>query len=142
MTKSVKEIISITIGCFDLLHRGHKELFKFMRDKSDHIVCFIHDNESIQKNKNITDVQELKTRMDNVKPYVDELYPVYTADPTTYLKKFIEENESKYDFVYMRGNDWEEFPGIKYIKEKKIQITYKEYTKGVSSTQLRKKNKE
>ena len=38
-------------------------------------------------------------------------------------------------------------PAIEYkdfllkAQEKKIQITYKEYTKGVSSTQLRKKNK-
>lgn len=133
-----KKICSITVGCYDLLHYGHKELFKFMRNKSDYIVCFIHDNESIKINKNITNVQPLEIRMKHVKPYVNELYPVYSADPTKYLRDFIEENEYKYDFIYIRGDDWRKFPGIKYINEKQIKIIYKPYTKGISSSQIRK----
>lgn len=132
-----KKICSITVGCYDLLHYGHKELFKFMRNKSDYIVCFIHDNESIKINKNITNLQTLEIRMKHVKPYVNELYPVYSSDPTKYLRDFIEENEYKYDFIYIRGDDWREFPGKKYINEKQIEIIYKPYTKGISSSQIR-----
>ena len=33
--------------------------------KTVYTVCFIHDNESIRINKNITNVQALKTRMSN-----------------------------------------------------------------------------
>ena len=34
-----------------------------------------------------------KNHLKHVKPYVNELYPVYSADPTKYLRDFIEENE-------------------------------------------------
>ena len=40
-----------TNGCFDILHRGHIELFKFCKAKGDYLVVGIDTDERVKKNK-------------------------------------------------------------------------------------------
>ena len=46
--------VVLTVGCFDMLHRGHMALFKRLMDASDKLVIGVHDDESIKQMKNIT----------------------------------------------------------------------------------------
>ena len=39
--------------------------------------------------------------------------------------------------IFMRGDDWQDFPGKEVLESKGIKIEYVPYTKGISSTKLR-----
>ena len=38
-----------SIGCFDLFHRGHERLLKYLHEFGDYVVIGIHDDESYFK---------------------------------------------------------------------------------------------
>ena len=46
--------VVLTVGCFDMLHRGHMALFKRLMDASDKLVIGVHDDESIKQMKKVT----------------------------------------------------------------------------------------
>ena len=71
-----------TIGCFDLFHRGHQNVLMSLREFGYFIVAGIHDDESYFKLKNKYTVDNLETRMKNVKPFVDQLYVIPSTSPT------------------------------------------------------------
>ena len=40
-----------TNGCFDILHRGHIELFKFCKSQGDYLVVGIDTDKRVKQNK-------------------------------------------------------------------------------------------
>tara|TARA_A100001391_G_C4874872_1_gene226404 strand:+ start:191 stop:583 length:393 start_codon:yes stop_codon:yes gene_type:complete len=40
-----------TNGCFDVLHRGHIELFKFCKSQGDYLVVGVDTDDRVRKNK-------------------------------------------------------------------------------------------
>lgn len=155
--------IAITVGVFDLLHKGHIELFKLMESLADELCVIMHDDISTLKNKGKVPVQRREDRWRNLA----EIYRTYeniditprpccSADPSRCIeerilnfKKEREEHNNIYpekakgDFkmVYVRGDDWQDFPGKEVIEKHNIPIIYKPYTKGISSTLIREKLK-
>lgn len=130
----------ITVGVFDLLHAGHTNLFKKMRENGDYLIVIVHDDKSTYQNKNKFPVQSLDHRMRNIEQtgLVDDIQPVHSADPSEVIEKVIKFN-SKDDLVYMRGNDWQDFPGRPVLDKYKVPVKFITYTSGVSSTELRDK---
>lgn len=142
--------VAITVGCFDMLHEGHVNLFNAMQEQAENIYVLVHDDDSIYKNKNKLPVQEHGQRMKNVKrlSWLEgwDIYEhaVYYADPSSKLKDVVESiqyafglNNQTEKIVYMRGDDWQDFPGKEYIDSVGIDIKYVPYTKGVSSSKRR-----
>jgi cytidyltransferase-like protein len=43
----------ITVGCFDLFHRGHVALFSHMREHGDRVCVGVHDSQSMFRNKQV-----------------------------------------------------------------------------------------
>ena len=66
-----------------------------------------------------------------------EIHSVSEPDPSERIKKVIKERPQKETAVYMRGDDWNNFPGIAVVKQLGIPIEYVSYTTGVSTTQIR-----
>lgn len=136
--------ITFTVGCFDMFHEGHANLIKKMSDSGGRLVIFVHDDSSIFENKGRFPVQSFEQRVHNVL-YFGTMFdiPIHveevaTADPSLAIKLFIERNVSNgNDLTYMRGNDWENFPGKGTLKLYSIPIEFIPYTEGVSSSKLR-----
>lgn len=132
--------IAITVGCFDLFHYGHNNIFEKMKNLADEIHVGIHDDESIFENKKFYTEENLKTRWSKIDPMVDKLFLVDEADPSSTLEKIIIQNQKKgYEMCYVRGDDWSDFPGRKLVESYGIPIILIPYTKGISSTMLRAK---
>ena len=82
-----------TIGCFDLFHRGHQNVLMSLREFGYYIVAGIHDDESYFKLKNKYTIDNIETRMKNVKPYVDQIYVIPSTDPLPYIRAMVSEQD-------------------------------------------------
>jgi cytidyltransferase-like protein len=145
--KMKKINIGMTVGCFDMLHKGHVDLFEQMKKAgADCIIVFLHDDKSIFINKGKFPVQNYSQREQNLidSGYVSQVLKVDMADPSEIIKAYFNGVKLVDDFLskianhfYMRGDDWSEFPGKKMLEKLKIPIKIKKYYEGVSSSKLR-----
>ena len=132
--------IAITVGVFDCLHEGHVNLFQEMQKKANRLFILIHDDKSTFENKKRFPIQYSDHRMNNIGTILSdaEFRFVFCSDPSrdlqTHINHILEENQS---IVYMRGDDWKDFPGKSTVEELGIPIEYVPYTEGVSTTQIR-----
>ncbi|RKZ11050.1 hypothetical protein DRQ25_00900 [Candidatus Fermentibacteria bacterium] len=135
-----KETLIFNAGIYDLMHRGHLNLLRRMRERSDKLVIVIHDDKSCFEIKDKIPIQDLDHRINNLTiiNIPDEIYPAYTADPAMIFAKIIHKYSDEYDLIYMRGDDLvDDFPGKWQLEEHGIKIEYLPYTKGVSSSQIK-----
>lgn len=132
--------IAITVGCFDLLHTGHLNLFNKMREYADKVIVLLHSNRSIFENKGKFPVQNYDDRQCNLMDsnLVDSVVAVDFTDPTYQLKNVFDRIGTK-DMVYMRGDDWLDFPGRLAVEEAGVPIEIIPYTKDISSTIIKNK---
>lgn len=126
-----------TIGCFDLFHRGHQNVLMSLREFGYYVVAGIHDDESYFQLKNKYTIDNLETRMANVKPFVDQLFVIPSTDPLLYIKSMV----SEYDIetgacCYARGDDMLQFPGREWV-ESVMPVHFVPRTEGCSSTLIR-----
>lgn len=130
-----------TVGCFDFFHKGHTKILNYMKQRGRKIIVGVHDDKSIEqlKNLNPNEHQPIEIRLANVKTIADVVFVVPNIDPTLYIA-MIHNKDKSLKQIYIRADDNIEFPGKKYIMEN-MNIYYFPYTKGVSSTQIRKSKK-
>ena len=139
MTTDKYDIV-LTIGCFDMLHHGHVQLLREMRNIGARVDVIVHDDISMFKNKGKFPVQYIRQRERNLKSIgiVDYVLETKDKDPSSTLNTYLDIKKHKgKKIAFMRGNDWEDFPGKDILEKYNIPIIYKEYTKGISSTKLR-----
>lgn len=126
-----------TIGCFDLFHRGHQNVLQALREFGYFIVAGIHDDESYFKLKNKYTIDNLETRMANVKPYVDQLFVIPSTDPMLYVKSMVSQQDiDSGACCYARGDDMLQFPGRDWI-ESVMPVHFVPRTEACSSTLIR-----
>lgn len=126
-----------TIGCFDLFHRGHQNVFVSLRDFGYYIVAGIHDDESYFKLKNKYTIDNLETRMKNVKPFVDQMYVIPSTDPLIYIQSMVSEQDIETGACcYARGDDMLNFPGREWV-ESVMPVHFVPRTEACSSTLIR-----
>ena len=128
-----------SIGCFDFFHKGHIALLETMRTYGNELIIGIHDDSSIEQLKNLSSKQHqpIEIRLQNLKEYADRVYVIPSKDPSLFLKCMLLDTDNKENACYIRADDMKNFPG-KQIVENKIDIKFVPYTKGVSSTEIRK----
>ena len=65
-----------TNGCFDILHRGHVELFRYAKSLGDYLVVGIDEDERIKNakglNRPVNNVEDRKMVLESIS-YVDEV---------------------------------------------------------------------
>jgi len=126
-----------TIGCFDVFHRGHENLFRAMREFGNFIVVGIHDDSSYFKLKNKHPVDNLEIRMNNIKPFVDIIFVIPATEPTPYIKAAVSQHDiDKHQVCYVRGEDMPDFPSRAWV-EATMPVHLLPRSEGVSSTLLR-----
>jgi cytidyltransferase-like protein len=126
-----------TIGCFDLFHRGHQNVLLSLREFGYFIVAGIHDDESYFKLKNKCTIDNLETRMQNVKPFVDQLFVIPSTDPLLYIKSVVSDQDIESgSCCYARGDDMLQFPGREWV-ESVMPVHFVPRTESCSSTLIR-----
>jgi len=126
-----------TIGCFDLFHRGHQNALLALREFGYYIVAGIHDDESYFKLKNKYTIDNLETRMQNVKPFVDQIFVIPSTDPLLYTQGVVSDQDiATGSCCYARGDDMLNFPGREWI-ESVMPVHFIPRTESCSSTLIR-----
>ena len=101
----MEEKVIWTNGCFDVLHRGHIELFKYAKSLGTKLYIGIDSDEKVKKDKgNSRPYNNLNDRhflLESIK-YIDK---VFVFDNTAHLDWLIE-NVSPHTMVI--GSDWKE----------------------------------
>lgn len=131
------KVVGYTTGVFDLFHVGHLNILKRAKEECDYLIVGVSTDELVRQYKNKTPVICYEERVEIVKAikYVDEVVPQVNRDK--------EEALEKYHFNKMFvGDDWKGSELFNRLEEefakKNVEIVYFPYTKGTSSTFLKK----
>ena len=81
-----------TIGCFDKFHKGHIKLLEYMQKHTEKIIVGLHDNNSIEKLKNISDIDSYDNRKKNLEKYAYDVFKIDNVDPTKAIQEYISNN--------------------------------------------------
>ena len=92
-----------TSGCFDILHVGHIELFRYAKSLGDELVVGIDSDEKIKKDKGkkrpINDLQYRMTMLQSIK-YIDKVIPFDNTKELRDTVKWYRPN------IIVMGSDW------------------------------------
>jgi glycerol-3-phosphate cytidylyltransferase len=132
-----KKKIGYTTGVFDLFHIGHLNILKKAYSKCDFLIVGVTACETVFKYKKRYPVIPLKERLEIIKSlkYVDKVVVQKNMD------KFAAWEDLKFDVLF-HGNDWKGskmYDEIeKKLNSKGVEVEFFEYTKGTSTSSLKK----
>jgi D-beta-D-heptose 7-phosphate kinase/D-beta-D-heptose 1-phosphate adenosyltransferase len=111
---SDKKIV-FTNGCFDLLHSGHMELFKFCREKGELVIVGLNSDDSIRRLKGSTrpvNSQKIRTDLLEAISYIDYIV-IFDEDTPEELLKLLK------PYYLIKGGDYkpESIIGTHYATE-------------------------
>ena len=112
----MKEKIIWTNGCFDILHRGHIELFEYAKSLGDELVVGIDSDRRVKEDKGedrpINSLDDRAIILQSIK-YIDR---VIEFDSTNELERLIKDIRPD---VMVIGSDWKNKPvvGSEYTNE-------------------------
>ena len=124
-------------GTFDMFHIGHLNLFKNAKNICDELIVAVNTDELVFQYKHKKTIIPLEERVEILRAvkYIDKV--VVTTDRDK------EKAHDIYKFNYLiMGDDWKNTPFYieveKKMKKRGVEVVYFPYTKGISSSKLRK----
>ena len=125
-----------TNGCFDILHRGHIELFKYAKSRGDKLIVGVDSDKKVRKDKGkdrpINNQEDRIEMLSSIK-YIDE---VWCFDSTKELRDTIKINKPD---IMVIGSDWK---GKKVIgQEHARRLDFFDRVGNYSTTKILEKNK-
>tara|TARA_B100000989_G_scaffold28779_2_gene18516 strand:+ start:3719 stop:4117 length:399 start_codon:yes stop_codon:yes gene_type:complete len=108
-----------TNGCFDILHRGHIELFKYAKSLGNYLVVGIDEDERVKQSKGdsrpINTTSDRKAVLESIK-YIDE---VVTFSKDSELENCVLNSEAS---IMVIGSDYKgkRVIGAQYVDEVKF----------------------
>ena len=92
-----------TNGCFDILHRGHIELFRYAKSLGDELVVGVDSDEKVKldkgKNRPINNLQYRMAMLQSIK-YIDKVIPFDNTKELRDTVKWYRPN------IIVMGSDW------------------------------------
>ena len=124
-------VIGYTTGVFDLFHIGHLNILRAAKSMCDRLVVGVStDKCALYKgHKPVIGYQDRAEIVRSIK-YVDEVIAQHDRDKYKAWEKL------HYDKLFV-GDDW----NFKEYEDKGIQVIYLPYTRGISSTYVKKEIK-
>jgi rfaE bifunctional protein nucleotidyltransferase chain/domain len=125
------EKIIWTNGCFDVLHRGHIELFKYAKSLGTKLYVGIDTDEKVKRDKGesrpINNQQDRKFILESIK-YIDK---IFIFDSRTTLEQHIRNIKPN---IMVIGSDWKgkTIVGEQYSKS----LVFFDRIKGYSTTEI------
>ena len=103
-------------GCFDILHRGHIELFRWARSLGNQLIVGVDSDEKVKRDKGFKrpfNCLEDRMMMIGALRYVDKVISFNTKEELEDLIKSVEPD------ILVVGSDWEnkEVVGRQHAKE-------------------------
>ena len=105
-----------TNGCFDILHRGHIEMFRYAKSLGDELVVGVDSDEKVKldkgKNRPINNLQYRMAMLQSIK-YIDKVIPFDNTKELRDTVKWYRPN------IIVMGSDWKnrEVIGEKYAEK-------------------------
>ena len=130
-------IVGYTTGVFDLFHIGHLNVLRKAKEHCDYLIVGVTTDEEVLRVKERMPIIPFEERIEIVSAleFVDQAVPEHDVD------KLVAWEEHQYDTIF-KGDDWKgSEKWNKYEEEfdkRDVKVTYFPYTKGTSSTHLRK----
>ena len=131
MEKSKKAKIVFINGCFDILHRGHLELFRFGRSLGSELIVGIDSDIKVQCDKGYTrpvnNINDRKFMLESIR-WIDEVRAFHSPAGLEMLVRDISPD------IMVVGSDWrgKTIVGSQYTKE----VKYFDRIEGYSTTQI------
>ncbi|MDR0423580.1 MAG: adenylyltransferase/cytidyltransferase family protein [Rickettsiales bacterium] len=131
-------IVGFASGTFDMFHVGHLNLFKRAKEYCDKLVVGVNTDELVYSYKNHYPIIPVEQRIEIIKccKYVDEVKKKGSRDSIEFYKDF------KFDILFI-GDDYinsEQYVKLnEQLREYGSKVMFLSYTKGISSTEIRKK---
>ena len=130
----MKQKIIWTNGCFDILHRGHIEMFEYAKSLGDELIVGIDSDRRVKEDKGedrpINSLDDRAIVLQSIK-YIDR---VIEFDSTNELERLIK--DIKPDIMVI-GSDWK---GKRVVGEEYAgKVEFFDRIKGYSTTKLLKK---
>lgn len=140
----MKPRMVFTAAVMDLLHDGHINLLKRMRERATDggfVLVVLHDSRSTFANKGKVPVEHIDKRTKNLLDtgLVDIVVHTFDREPIKEFQQVIRRWSESCELVFMRGDDWMDFPGRQVLVDNKVPIEIQPYTQGVSSTSIAEK---
>jgi len=133
--KNKKETIVYTSGSWDLFHIGHLNLIEKSKSYGDKLIVGVSTDELIEKYKGTKPTIPYDQR----KRIIESLRAVDLVVKQTELTEVRQLIEHNIDVVTI-GDDWQDkyLEGLEWMKEQGRLVVYLPYTKGVSTTSIKK----
>jgi cytidyltransferase-like protein len=134
---------ALTVGCFDLTHRGHAALFRHMARHAARQVVFVHDDASYARLKGSPPALSESVRASKVAQLLPsaEVRLVRSHDPSgvvqAEVRRLVREGTPAGEIVFIRGNDMWHFPGSQTCREEGVSVLFTQYSAGISTTMLK-----
>lgn len=128
-------IIGYTGGTFDLFHVGHMNLLIRVKSLCDYLIVGVSTDKLVKKYKKRSPIISLEER----KGIIRAIKGVHKVIDQTTLDKVKMQKKTKADIVFI-GSDWCGTDSWNEY-EKKINVVYLPYTKGISTTIIKERIK-
>ena len=119
--------VIFTNGCFDILHRGHVELFEFCHSIGDKVIVGLNSDSSVKKLKGdsrpINSQNDRKKILESIK-WIDEVIIFEDETPIRLIEKIMPD-------IIVKGGDYSE---SQVIGNKLCKVRIFNYVKGYSTT--------
>ena len=120
-----------TNGCFDILHKGHIELFKYAKSLGDKLYIGIDSDEKVKKDKGsnrpFNNVQDRREVLESIK-YIDGVFVFNSTQGLDDLIKVVGPN------IMVIGSDWR---GKKVVGEQHVKkLVFFDRLKDYSTTNI------
>lgn len=132
--------IGYTTGVFDLFHVGHLNILKRAKERCDCLIVGVSTDELVVEYKRKQPVIPFHERMEIVEgiKYVDKVVPQITREKVSAWEHLL------FDVMFV-GDDWKGDALFDEVEREfhkvGVDIVYFPYTKGVSSTLVKRKMK-